>query len=85
MPTCTMTTTIASQAATVTGVGIVIGIGGALALARSMATLVFGVSTRDPITFASVPLVLAVVAAIATFVPARRAARVDPMLALRDD
>jgi putative ABC transport system permease protein len=77
--------TIASQAATVTGVGIVIGIGGALALARSMATLVFGVSTRDPITFASVPLVLAVVAAIATFVPARRAARVDPMLALRDD
>jgi putative ABC transport system permease protein len=77
--------TIASQAATMTGVGMLVGIAGALALARSMATLVFGVTTRDPITFASVPLVLAVVAAIATLLPARRAARVDPMVALRDD
>ncbi|HEY2908428.1 MAG TPA: ABC transporter permease [Vicinamibacterales bacterium] len=77
--------TIVGQAASVTAVGILVGIAGAFALARSMATLVFGVSTRDPITFTAVPLLLAIVAAAATVLPARRAARVDPMLALRDD
>jgi putative ABC transport system permease protein len=77
--------TIVGQAALVTAAGIAAGVAGALALARSMATLVFGVSTRDPLTFVAVPLVLAIVAAIATVVPARRAARVDPMLALRDE
>jgi len=77
--------TIVWQAALVTAAGIAAGVAGALALARSMATLVFGVSTRDPLTFVAVPLVLAIVAAIATVVPARRAARVDPMLALRDE
>jgi putative ABC transport system permease protein len=81
----TILSTIASQAAAVTGIGILAGIAGALALARWMATLVFGISTRDPITFGSVPLLLAFVAAIAAFVPARRAARVDPMVALRED
>jgi putative ABC transport system permease protein len=77
--------TIVGQAATVTAIGVLIGTAGAFALARAMTTLVFGVSTRDPLTFVVVPLVLMIVAAAATVVPARRAARVDPMLALRDD
>ena len=49
-----------------------------------MATLVFGVSVRDPLTFVLVPLVLAAVAALAAIIPARRAGRVDPMEVLRD-
>jgi ABC-type antimicrobial peptide transport system permease subunit len=77
--------TVAGQAAIVTVAGIVVGLAGALALGRTMATLVFGVSTRDPITFAIVPALLAIVATAATLVPARRAARVDPMVALRED
>ncbi len=77
--------TVVGQAAAVTAVGILVGIAGAFALARSMATLVFGVSTRDPVTFVAVPLLLTIVAAAATILPARRAARVDPMLALRDN
>jgi putative ABC transport system permease protein len=49
-----------------------------------MATLVFGISARDPLTFVLVPVVLALVAALAAIVPARRAGRVDPMDVLRD-
>jgi predicted permease len=76
---------VAAQAAAVTGVGIVVGLGGSFALARFMTTLVFGITTRDPVTFLAVPLVLAAVAAAAALVPARRAASVDPMQALRED
>jgi ABC-type lipoprotein release transport system permease subunit len=50
-----------------------------------MATLVFGVSVRDPVTFFVVPAVLAFIAAGATVIPARRAVRVDPNQALRED
>jgi putative ABC transport system permease protein len=78
-------TSVVAQAALVTGFGIAAGLGGAIALARFMATLVFGINTRDLLTFAIVPLVLAVVAAAATFLPARRAATIDPMRALRED
>ncbi|PYR57229.1 MAG: ABC transporter permease [Acidobacteria bacterium] len=76
---------IASQAAAITGAGLVLGIAGALALSRIMGTLVFDVTAHDPFTFALAPIVLAVVAAAATIVPARRAARVDPIHALRED
>ena len=75
--------TIAGQAAIVTSIGIVCGLAGALLLARFMSTLVFDISTRDPITFAIVPMVLLAVAAVAALVPARRASRVDPAEALR--
>jgi ABC-type lipoprotein release transport system permease subunit len=78
-------TSIVGQAATVTGLGMIAGLGAALALAQFMATLVFGVPTRDPVTFVIVPLLLALVATVTALVPARRAARVDPMHALRED
>jgi putative ABC transport system permease protein len=69
----------------VVAVGIVAGLAGAFVLARFMATLVYGISPRDPLTFAIVPILLALMSAIATFVPARRAVRVDPMHALREE
>ena len=75
---------VVAQAAALTGLGIAAGLCASLVLARFMTTLVFGVSVRDPLTFLLVPLGLAVVATISALVPARRAARVDPMDVLRD-
>ncbi|HJR40437.1 MAG TPA: ABC transporter permease [Gemmatimonadaceae bacterium] len=65
--------------------GVAIGVAGALALTRLMRTLLFGVSPGDPMVLVQIALVLAVVAAVAVWVPARRATRVDPMLALRNE
>jgi len=76
--------TVVAQAATVAGLGIVAGIGGALALARFMTTLVFGIPARHPLTFAIVPLLLGAVAILTALIPARRAARIDPMTSLRE-
>jgi putative ABC transport system permease protein len=63
--------------------GVMAGLLGAAALARVMSGLLFGVSARDPITFAATVLILATVALGATWVPARRATRVEPTSALR--
>jgi ABC-type antimicrobial peptide transport system permease subunit len=63
--------------------GIVIGLASALALTRGMESWLLGVSATDPATFAVISLLLAMVALAACWVPARRATRVDPMIALR--
>jgi len=63
--------------------GMSIGVVGALALARVMSSLVYGVKPTDPLTFLSVAAVLAIVALFASLIPAYRAAKVDPMVALR--
>jgi predicted permease len=73
------------QGMTVALVGIVVGVGLAAVVARTMQSIVFGISTRDPITFVLVVVALAAVSAIATYFPARRAAAVDPLEALRQE
>jgi putative ABC transport system permease protein len=65
------------------GIGIVIGIGGALALTRSLAIFLYDIRPADPLTFAGVIVILSSVALLASYIPARRATRVDPMIALR--
>jgi putative ABC transport system permease protein len=73
------------QGMTITVTGIVVGIVGALALARVTQSLLFGVSPTDPSTYAGVGTVILVVAFTACLVPARRAMRVDPLVAIRDE
>ncbi|HEX5438074.1 MAG TPA: ADOP family duplicated permease [Gemmatimonadaceae bacterium] len=63
--------------------GLVVGLVGALAATRALATLLYGVEPRDPLTFAAVAALLLAVALVASWLPARRAARVDPIIALR--
>jgi hypothetical protein len=65
--------------------GLVVGMIGALLLSRSLSTLLFDVKPTDPFAYASVALLLLSVAALASYLPARRAARIDPMVALRDE
>jgi putative ABC transport system permease protein len=66
-------------------IGIVIGIAGAFALTRLLTTLLFGVTPTDALTFASVALLLIIVSALACYIPARRATKVDPLVALRNE
>ncbi|HEU4765828.1 MAG TPA: FtsX-like permease family protein, partial [Pyrinomonadaceae bacterium] len=64
-------------------IGAVIGLAGAFGLTRLMQTLLFEVTATDPLTYVSVIGLLAVVALLACYIPARRAAKVDPLIALR--
>jgi putative ABC transport system permease protein len=73
------------QALLLAATGVALGIGGALMLTRFLSSLLFGVSSKDPLTFVAVSLLLAGVATSASFIPAWRAARVDPMVALRHE
>jgi putative ABC transport system permease protein len=76
---------VVGQGLTLTFGGVVLGVAAAVAVTRVLGSLLFGVSALDPLTFAAVLLVLTAVAAIASYVPARRAARVDPLVAMRGD
>jgi putative ABC transport system permease protein len=73
------------RAAGVAGAGALAGCGLALVATRSIRSLLYGVSTTDPITFVVAPLSLIGVAVVASLVPARRAMRADPVEALRSD
>src|SRR5262245_29642233 len=76
---------IMGRGLTLTLVGIGTGAVGALGLTRLMSNLLFGVSASDPLTFAAISLILAGVALGACFIPARKALKVDPMVALRQE
>ena len=74
---------VLSGAGKLSVIGIGIGLLLALGLTRLMASLLYGVGPNDPITFIAVPAILIAVALLASYLPARRASRVDPMVALR--
>jgi putative ABC transport system permease protein len=74
---------ILGEGARMAAFGVLIGIGVSLAITRVTATLLFGISATDPLTFVGVAALLSVVALLASYIPARRAMRVDPIVALR--
>jgi putative ABC transport system permease protein len=76
-------TQVVRHSVTLTIAGVLIGMAGAFALSRVMSSLVFQVSPRDPVTFAVAPAILGFIIGAATVLPARRAAKVDPIVALR--
>jgi ABC-type antimicrobial peptide transport system permease subunit len=76
---------VMTEAAALAAAGVVLGIAGAAAATRLMATLLFGVTPTDPTTFASIAAILMGVALAGSYVPARRATRVDPMATLRSE
>jgi len=78
-------TRIVIQTLGLAAIGMAIGVVGSLALTRSLTGLLFGITPTDPATFAAMLLVLGVVAALAGYVPARRASRIDPLVALRTE
>jgi len=76
-------TMILRQGLTLAIVGSVIGVAGAIGLTRFLSSYLYGISATDPVTFVLVPLLITAVSLLAAWLPARRAARIDPMAALR--
>jgi putative ABC transport system permease protein len=74
---------VLGEGAFLAGVGVAAGLGGGLALTRFLRSLLFEIKPTDPLTFASAAILLAIVALLACYIPARRAMKVDPMVALR--
>jgi ABC-type antimicrobial peptide transport system permease subunit len=74
---------VVGQGLVLAGIGIAVGLAGAAALTRLITGLLYGVKATDPVTFIAVPLVLTAAVMVASYVPARRATRLDPVAALR--
>ena len=74
---------VLGRAATLIGAGTCLGLVGSVLLVRLITKLLFGTAPLDPLTFAAVPVLLAAVALVASYIPARRATRIDPIVALR--
>ncbi|HEV2468272.1 MAG TPA: ABC transporter permease [Candidatus Sulfotelmatobacter sp.] len=74
---------VIGEALALAGAGVIVGMMGGLAVSRTMSSVLYGVRSNDPATFASVLVLVAIVAFLASYIPARRAAKVDPMVALR--
>jgi putative ABC transport system permease protein len=73
------------EGARLSAIGLGIGLVGAVGVAHAMAGLLYGLSPNDPVTFLLVPVMLCAVVLFATYLPARRAVRLDPILALRSE
>lgn len=80
-----MAKTIVTQGALHAAAGVALGVPAAFFLSRVMASLLFGVTARDPLTFTALPVLIVAVTTLACYLPARRAARVDPVLAIKQD
>jgi ABC-type antimicrobial peptide transport system permease subunit len=76
---------VLGQAVRTAVVGLAVGIAASFALTRAMQSLLFGVNATDPLTFAGVALLLGSAALLASYIPARRATKVDPLVALRHE
>ena len=74
---------VVRQGMLLSGIGVVIGLAASFGLNRVLAGLLFGVKVTDPLTYASVTVILVTVAFLASYIPARRATRIDPIVALR--
>jgi putative ABC transport system permease protein len=84
-PTAAVTRMVAGRGVSLAAVGVAIGLGATLAATRLLGGLFYGVSPTDPVALAGACLVLLIVAAVASWLPARQAAVIDPMEALRRD
>jgi putative ABC transport system permease protein len=73
------------QGLTLAGVGVLLGLAGSVGVSRALGAMLFGVGVNDPATFIGVPLMLAAVAALACYLPARQARRIDPIAAINSD
>jgi len=76
---------VVQQGLRLTTMGVIVGLAVSFAASRLIATMLFDVSPTDVVTFVAVPLMLALAALMASYIPARRATRIDPMVALRDE
>ena len=81
----TVRTQVLHAGMTLASLGVLLGLAGSAALARFLETFLYGVGTLDPATYAAVAVLLLSVAVLATWVPARRAASVDPLIAIRTE